>query len=35
MLAYIATKATAKVNFFCQFIPLSRHFYGSPDKPWG
>lgn len=27
MLAYIATKATAKVNFFCQFIPLSRHFY--------
>ena len=27
MLAHIATKATAKVYFFCQFIPLSRHFY--------
>lgn len=33
MLAHIATKATAKVNFFCQFIPLSRHFYPYLESP--
>lgn len=33
MLAHIATKGTAKVYFFCQFIPLSRHFYPYLESP--
>lgn len=33
MLAHIATKDTAKVYFFCQFIPLSTHFYPYLESP--